>query len=183
MSPYQIGFLAARLMSVVCAVMAGRALAYAIALVQGLPGNEMPPSYFLSAVTPFAVDVLLAVGLWVWASTFASVFREKSIESDREATSEDWTTGLLRAVGAYFVVESAGPLVQGIWVAWADARQDPEGQLLNPFWDYFMKPVRIEELVSLLCGLVLLIGARRIWRGISGGASKFWKSTSLPSEE
>lgn len=68
-------------------------------------------------------------------------------------------------------------------LAWAHANQDIETQRANAFWDYFIQPVRVEELVSLICGLVLLIGARRIWRGLAGGASKFWKSTSLPSEE
>lgn len=180
MTPYQIGFLASRIIAVFCLVYAASYFSYAAEYAFGPTRRSDPPGMFVYALVPFAVTSLLTVLLWVRAGTLAALF----VPEDKEAGKVTGSLGpsLFRVLGLSFVVSDGAILIQVLYQIFFMNGSDRSWQELRYLLEIYRRP-GLAVILEFMIGAVLLVGADRLWKGILKAPSRVWKATSLPDEE
>ncbi len=191
MTPHQVGFLASRVLAVLCLVRAayhGATLYPFISSYRSLLGGSSKSvsddtiaqefGQVVGITIPFIVTFSLAVLLWMRADRASRAFICDAGANEAAAGPSDFASTLLRLLGFYFVIDSVSPLAN--WIVYASTDQGARSSGLGSIWFSASNfPYWLGPLLQLLIGLVLILGPRRI-SAAYGRASKWM---SLPEED
>ena len=173
MTPYHAGFLASRLLAIVC-------LIWAVSAVPGLiwylqDAGRYDSVFEFSIFVPFVAESLLAIALWTMAGGFARALATTTgSDAVPQPSKTDWSGTLFKLLGAYFLILS----IPGV-IYWLDSLLVHVSQLESVLAGTGRFSAE-RDLTQFALGLVVLLGARKLGHTIAGLPSKIMTATSLP---
>lgn len=180
MTPYQIGFLACRILAVYCFVMFSWAVSTAWALGQTASYMREGPGPFIYLIVPLITTGILTLLLWVSAGKFASVFVPEASPQQARSDSSDLAASLFRVIGLFFMVGSLPSALS--YLIRSVVHVESEGRLFQYLNELGNEP-GLASLFRLIIGAGLFFGFRQLGAMVQKAPDRVLRATSLPDED